>query len=77
MLFEFVLGSIAIGSLLYISQQVDVKLDLPGLEVDMSTSPIDIQDLVSDRSRYLQADVEPPDSADMMPQQILIIKWNF
>ena len=48
MLFEFVLGLIAIGSLLYISQQVEVKHDLPGLEVDMSTSPIDIQDLVSD-----------------------------
>ena len=69
MLFEFVLGSIAIGSLLYISQQVEETHGTPSLEVDMERSPIDIQDMVSDRARYLQADIEPPDSPDMTPQQ--------
>ena len=70
-LFEFVLGSIAIGSLLYISQQVEKTHGTPSLEVDMERSPIDIQDMVSDRARYLQADIEPPDFPDMTLQQTL------
>ena len=69
MLFEFVLGSIAIGDLLYILTQVQETHFTPSLEMDMETSPIDIQDMVSDRARYLQADIEPPDSPDMTPQQ--------
>jgi hypothetical protein len=74
MLFEFVAAAVLLGSLLYLSQAVQQTKTIPDLEVDMANTPLDIKDLIDDSSRYIQADVEPPEAGSMTPQQI--INWQ-